>query len=112
MQTPGTFPLRFRLRDAAHRVAAIKAVRDAVGYDFGLKEAKDGIEAGVLYLSPSKMAPAISALAPYADIETTTALMTFPDAVTRLRGVCERLAARAIQRAAEALEKFEQRLGR
>jgi hypothetical protein len=113
MQTPNTYPLRFKIRSDTNRVAAIKAVREAVGpANLGLKEAKDGIEAGVLYLRPDQTTLVLGALAPYADIETTNIPMSYEDAVARLRSVCKRLAARVVQRAAESLEQFEQQFGR
>jgi len=92
-------------------VAAIKAVREAVGGSniISLMDAKNGVEAGLLELPADRLTAAAVALLPYADVGNMPP-MEYREAVTRLVGVCKRLLARPIQKAAEALEALEQRL--
>lgn len=106
MQIPGTYPVRFKVRPGIDRVAAIKAIREALDPTrIGLKEAKEGFDAGVIYAAPDMVPALLAALAPYADTETT-----YGAAKTRFLGVCERLAARVLCRVAEILEQVERQL--
>jgi len=65
MQIPGTYPVRFKVRPGIDRVAAIKAIREALDPTrIGLKEAKEGFDAGVIYAAPDMVPALLAALGP------------------------------------------------